>query len=295
MASPERQTILVTGGAGHVGSHVIEVLTQDPTNRVISLDNYFNGTPDNHVPGAEYREGHTKEIFDLVPEAPDVIYHLGEYARIQPSFEEPDKVFDMNRVGTLAVATFARDRKAKLIYAASSTKFAAEGDGRMQNPYSLSKAENVDMINGFGRWFPGFKYAIVYFYNAFGPREKGQGKYATAIEKFLLQRIAGEPITIVEPGTQRRSFTYVGDLAKGMIDVAKKGQGDGYSLNNEKSYSIKEIAEAIGGPIRMIKGYPGRSGTGDIPEKARAELGWHTTVDVLDYIKERLQAAGIDD
>ncbi|HEX7937828.1 MAG TPA: NAD-dependent epimerase/dehydratase family protein, partial [Gemmatimonadaceae bacterium] len=132
-----KRTILVTGGAGHVGSHVIEQLVADERNRVISLDNYFNGSVNNHIPGAEYREGHTRDIERLVPETPEVVYHMGEYARIAPSFDDVRAVFDMNMVGTFAVAEFCRVRRVKkLVYAASSTKFAIEGDGRHQNPYS---------------------------------------------------------------------------------------------------------------------------------------------------------------
>ncbi|HSQ33114.1 MAG TPA: NAD-dependent epimerase/dehydratase family protein, partial [Gemmatimonadaceae bacterium] len=205
---PQR-TILVTGGAGHVGSHVIELLVADDRNRVISLDNYSNGSRANHIAGAEYREGHTKDIALLVPETPDIVFHLGEYARIATSFEDAATVYDFNIVGTFGVVEFCRARRVpKLVYAASSTRFAIEGDGRHQNPYSFTKATNVDLINDYGRWF-GLPYAICYFYNAFGPRERGDGRYATLIAKFESLWRAGRPLAVVSPGTQRRSFTYV--------------------------------------------------------------------------------------
>jgi len=278
--------ILVTGGAGHVGSHIIEILVRDPNNQVISLDNYFNGSTKNHINGAEYRRGHTKNIDQLIPETPDIVFHLGEYARVTPSFDDVEKVYDMNIVGTFAVVEFCRKRGVgKLVYAASSTKFAIEGDGRHQNPYSFSKATNVDLINDYGRWY-NLPYAICYFYNAFGPREKGIGVYATLIAKFEQMYLKGEPFTVVKPGTQKRNFTYVGDLARGIISVAEKGQGDGYALGNTKGYSVIEIAEAFGGPIKMVDGYPGRAESGESPKKAREELGWDTTIDILDYIKD---------
>ena len=280
-----KKTILVTGGAGHVGSHVIELLVADPQNRVISLDNYFNGSAANHIAGAEYREGHTKDIARLVSEQPDIIYHLGEYARIAPSFEDVELVYDMNIAGTFAVAEFCRLRKAKkLVYAASSTKFAIEGDGRHQNPYSFTKATNVDLINDYGRWYK-MPYAICYFYNGFGPRERGDGKYATVIAKFERQYSLGEPLTVVRPGTQRRAFTHVRDLARGIVLTGKKGLGDRYALGQRKSYTILEIARAFGGPIRMVSGYAGRERARN-PIKARRELGWKPTIDVLDYIAE---------
>jgi UDP-glucose 4-epimerase len=279
------QTVLVTGGAGHVGSHLIEMLVADERHRVISLDNYFNGSKENHIAGAEYREGHTRDIERLVPEIPDVVYHLGEYARIAPSFEDVARVYDMNIVGTFAVAEFCRTRSVKkLVYAASSTKFAIEGDGRHQNPYSFTKAANVDLINDYGRWYK-LPYAICYFYNGFGPRERGDGKYATVIAKFERQYLRGEALTVVRPGTQRRAFTYVKDLARGILLVGRKGRGDGYALGQTKAYSILQIAKAFGGPIKLVSGYAGRAEAKNNAAKARA-VGWKPTLDVMDYIRD---------
>jgi UDP-glucose 4-epimerase len=281
-----KRTILVTGGAGHVGSHLIELLVADERNRVISLDNYSNGSPENHIAGAEYREGHTKDIARHVPETPDLVYHLGEYARVTPSFDDVATVYDFNIAGTFGVVEFCRERTVpKLVYAASSTKFAIEGDGRHQNPYSFTKATNVDLVNDYGRWF-GLPYAICYFYNAFGPRERGDGKYATLIARFESLWSAGRPLEVVEPGTQRRSFTYVGDLARGIVLVGEKGQGDGYALRADATYSVLDVARAFGGDIEMVQGYPGREDVADDPTRARDELGWKPTLDLMDYIRE---------
>lgn len=283
--------VLVTGGAGHVGSHVIEELLKDKRNKIISLDNYFNGSVKNHIKDArvEYRKGSTADIFKLVPETPNIIYHLGEYARIVQSFDEPDRVFEMNTRGTFAVVEFCRQRKAKkLVYAASSTKFGDDGkggDGRNHSPYTFSKAQNVDLIKNYGTWY-GLNYAICYFFNAYGPREVSTGRYATLIAKFQQLYLSGQAITVTRPGTQGRNFTYIKDIARGMVMVGKKGKGDGYALNNTKFYTMLDIAKAFGGKITMIDGDPGRNGTGDLPTKAREELGWDTTVDVLDYIMQ---------
>lgn len=279
-------TILVTGGAGHVGSHLAELLAADASHRVISLDNYFSGSRENHVAGVEYREGHTKDIDTLVPETPDIVFHLGEYARIAPSFEDVALTYEMNVVGTFAVADFCRRRSVgKLVYAASSTKFAVEGDGRHQNPYSFTKATNVDLITDFGRWYD-LPFAICYFYNAFGPRERGDEKYGTVIARFERRHLEGKSLQVVQPGTQRRAFTFVRDLARGIKLVGEKGSGDGYALGTGTSHSILEIAEAFGGPVELIEGYPGRAESAHDGRKAREELGWEPTVDVLDYIRE---------
>lgn len=284
-----QKTILVTGGAGHVGSHVIEMLVEDPNNKVISLDNYYNGSEKNHIPGAEYRRGHTKDIDKHVPETPDIVYHLGEYARVTPSIEDVETVFDLNIVGTFAVVEFCRKRTVgKLVYAASSTKFAIEGDGRHQNPYSFTKATNVDLVNDYGRWY-NLPYAICYFYNAFGPRERGEGRLATVTAIFQEAYLKGEPLKVVKPGSQKRNFTYVKDLARGLILAGEKGHGDGYALSNPNSYSITELAQAFGGPIEYVEGYPGRQESGDAPDKAK-ELGWEATVNVIDYIHDFVKA-----
>jgi UDP-glucose 4-epimerase len=285
-----KRTVLVTGGAGHVGSHLIEELVAEGGSRVISLDNYSNGRVENHIAGAEYRDGHTKDIERLVPETPDIVYHLGEYARIAPSFQDVAIVYDYNVTGTFAVAEFCRRRSVeKLVYAASSTRFAIEGDGRHQNPYSFTKSTNVDLLNDYGRWY-GLPYAICYFYNAFGPREVGDGPYATLIARFAAMRRRGETLTVVAPGTQRRAFTYVKDLARGIKLVGERGLGDGYALRNDRSYSVLDIAKAFGGPYEIVEGYAGREDVADDPRRAREELGWTATVDVLDYIAESMTA-----
>ena len=279
------RTVVVTGGAGHVGSHVVELLVAEPDTHVISLDNYFTGRRENHIPGAEYRVGHTKDIEELIPETPALVFHLGEYARIATSFGDVAMVYDFNITGTFAVAEFCRNRGVhKLVYSASSTKFAIEGDGRHQNPYAFTKATNVDLIKDFGRWYE-LPYAICYFYNGFGPREMGSGKYATLIASFETQYMAGAPLTVTAPGTQRRTFTYVKDLARGIIAAGARGHGDGYSLRAANSYSVMEIAQAFGGDIVLADGYPGRQDVVvESASKAEDELDWQPTVDVMDYI-----------
>lgn len=279
----KKLTILITGGAGFIGSHLCERLAQDPTNKVISLDNYFTGTKENHVAGVEYREGHTKDIEKLIPERPDIIYHLGEYARTEASFDDVPLVFDMNIVGTLAVLEFCRKKKSKLVYAGSSTKFADGGLGRDQSPYAWTKATNTELVRNYSEWFD-FPYAITYFYNVYGPGERA-GLHGTLIEIFRRKYLAGEPLTVRLPGTQRRNFTHVYDIVRGIVLVGQKGSGDEYGLGNEESYSILEIAQMFGMLPEMLPERKGNRMSGKIDtSRMKNEFGWKAEKSIKDYI-----------
>ncbi len=287
--SNAKRTALVTGGAGFVGSHLAEKLAADPDCRVISLDDYSRGKEANHVEGVDYREGHTKGIDELIPETPDIIFHLGEYARIAPSHDEPDVVLDKNIVGTAAVLEFCRHRKVKkLVYAGSSTKFAVEGDGRFQSPYAFSKATSADLVTAYGRWHK-LPYAIMYFYSVYGPREEGKGRYSTVVARFKQHYLEGRPLPVIAPGTQERGFTHVSDTVKGILRVAEQGQGDGYQLGAGRNISIRELAELFGAPVEMIEGRSGRQSSNLDLAKA-TELAWRPTIDITDHIKEFIAA-----
>jgi len=280
--------ILVTGGAGFIGSHLIERLVQDKNNKIISLDNYFTGSKDNHIQGAEYIEGHTKDIEKHIKEIPDIIYHLGEYSRPLTSFEDIELVWDMNKLGTFGVLEFCRKNSIRLIYAGSSTKFSqfsnSDLEGKNQSPYAYLKATNTDLVNNYGEWF-GLNYAITYFYNVSGGREMQTGKYATLIGIYIDKIKRGEKLSIYGSGTQKRSFTHIDDTISGIMLVGEKGKGDGYCISSEKNYSILEIAEMFGGELEML---PGKKGDRDFSEMdltKMKELGWSAKKNVKDYIK----------
>lgn len=281
------KTVLVTGGAGFVGSHLIEELVKNPAYRVISLDNYFTGSTDNHIPGAEYRKGHTKDIRQLVPEHVDLLYHLGEYSRVEQSILEPDIVHDLNTIGTRAVVEFWKTKRCKLVYAGSSTKFGDGGATRNTSPYARTKAENSEYIRTAGEEHA-LPYAITYFYNVYGPRERS-GVYGTVIEHFKRMYRSGTPCAVVAPGTQMRNFTHVNDIINALILVGEKGQGDEYGLGNEKAHSILEVAKMFGFTEQDIVLFPERAGnrmvSGIDTEKTRA-LGWRVERELSDYIAD---------
>lgn len=274
--------IVVTGGAGFVGSHLIKRLVADG-HRVISLDNYFSGSRENHVVGAEYREGHTKDIESLIPESPDLVYHLGEYSRVEKSFEDVETVWDLNKTGTFAVLEFVRVRGAKIIYAGSSTKFGDGGAGKDQSPYAWSKATNTELVKNYASWF-GVPYAITYFYNVYGPGERA-GAYGTVIEIFRQNYQAGKPLTVTAPGTQKRNFTHVDDIVEGLVLVGEKGEGKEYGLGDDRAYSIREVAELFGGNIMMLPERAGNRMQSDLDTSNARALGWKPTRALSEYIE----------
>jgi UDP-glucose 4-epimerase len=279
--------ILVTGGAGLIGSNLIKRLVAEG-HRVISLDNYFAGTKDAHVDGAEYREGHTKDIAQHVPETPDLIYHLGEYSRVEQSVLEPDVVQDLNVVGTAAVIDYWKDRKCKLVYAGSSTKFGDGGAARHTSPYAASKAANTELVKEVGDREK-LPYAITYFYNVFGPGER-YGVYGTVIESFKQMYLRGTPLTVVAPGTQQRNFTHVDDIVDGLIVVGERGEGDEFGLGNERALSLMEIAQLFGGEIMMMPERAGNRMQSGLDTSKAQSLGWKATRSVEEYIRAFIAA-----
>ncbi|PIR85315.1 ADP-L-glycero-D-manno-heptose-6-epimerase [Candidatus Kaiserbacteria bacterium CG10_big_fil_rev_8_21_14_0_10_45_20] len=281
---------VVTGGAGFVGSHLCERLVKEGYS-VISLDNYFTGSKENHVEGVEYREGHTKDIAGHIPETPSIIYHLGEYSRVHKSLEEPEVVLDLNIVGTLAVVNFWKTHGCKLVYTASSTKDdmvskAADGTlGKNLAPYTWAKAINVDLINNYGKWFS-LPYAITYFFNVYGPRERAWGNYGTVIETFRQNSIQCIPHKVNAPGTQTRAFTHVLDTIDGIVLVGEKGSGDGFNICAQDVCSIKGVAELFGGEIE-VKPQTKTSRSAQASDTSQIEqLGWKQKHTLKQYVEE---------
>lgn len=286
----DKKLILVTGGAGFIGSHLCARLVQEG-HTVISLDNYFTGSRENHVKGVDYREGHTKDIEKHIPETPDLIYHLGEYSRVEKSLEEPAVVWDLNKDGTFGVVEFWRKRGGKLLYAGSSTKFGDGGLGRDQSPYAWTKATNTELVRNYSAWY-GLPHAITYFYNVYGPGERA-GAYGTVIEIFRQKHLKGEPLTVNAPGTQKRNFTHIDDIIEGLVLVGADGMGDDFGIGDEQAYSILEVAQLFGGDISMQPASTGNRMSSAIDTAKTRALGWEPKKKLVDYIAE-VRAQPID-
>jgi len=276
--------VLVTGGAGFIGSHLCEELVKK-NNEVTSLDNYSTGSRDNHIDGVNYIVGDTKNIDKLIDFNPEIIFHLGEYSRVEQSFDDIEKVWRYNKDGIFSVLQFCRKTKAKLIYAGSSTKFSDYDTGQSQSPYAWTKATNTELVKHYGNWFH-IKYAITYFYNVYGGREIHKGKYATLIAIFKKQYKNNEPLTVVSPGTQLRNFTHINDIVDGLILVGDKGFGDNYGIGCSESYSILDIANFFGSDIKFLPERKGnRMSARVVCDKTKA-LNWRENYSVKKHIKE---------
>lgn len=278
-----QKIILVTGGAGFIGSQLCARLAKDG-HKVISLDNYFTGSRENHVAGVDYREGHTKNVEKHITETPNIIYHLGEYSRVEKSLKEPALVWDLNKDGTFGVLEFWRKRGGKLVYAGSSTKFGDGGLGRDQSPYAWTKATNTELVRNYSVWY-NLPHAITYFYNVYGPRERS-GAYGTVIEIFKQKYLAGESLTVNAPGTQKRNFTHVEDIIDGLILVGGDGTGDDFGIGDEQAYSILEVAQMFGGEIIMNPASQGNRMNSDIDTLKTRSLGWSPKKKLANYISE---------
>ncbi|MCC7357343.1 NAD-dependent epimerase/dehydratase family protein [Candidatus Uhrbacteria bacterium] len=281
----EKKCIVVIGGAGFIGAALCKELVPQE-HRIISVDNYFTGSTERHISGVEYRYGHSRDIAQIVPESPDLVFHFGEYSRVEKSFEDPIQViWDLNIAGTFSVLEFCRKKKCKLVYAGSSTKFADDGEGKNQSPYAWSKSANSELVCNYGKWFD-LDFAITYFYNVYGEGEISTGPYATVIGIFKQLYERGLPLTVVSPGTQARCFTHISDIVNGLMLVAEKGKGDGYDIGNPQAFSMIQVAKMFSEDIMMLPERKGNRQSAHIdPSKIRG-LGWEPRIALTNHIEQ---------
>ena len=249
--------LVVTGGAGFVGSNLIEKLLSKTNKKILSLDNYSSGSRKNHIKNSriKYIKGNTINIDKVLSKYRNKIhslFHFGEFARIYKSFEKFDSCFKSNSTGSNKVFKFCLDNKIKLIYSATSASFGKKGKDKNLSPYAFTKSKNLELLENLKTWFK-FKYEVIYFYNVYGPRQIKKGPMATVIGIFEDQYINNKAITVVKPGTQTRRFTHIDDTIRVCYEAWKRNKCCHYSIVNKKSYSILEVAKMFKRNIVMLK------------------------------------------
>lgn len=277
--------ILVTGGCGFVGTNLVKQLHKE-NNNVIVIDNYFAGKHENEIEGVTYINDHTKNIFNIdLPFQPDLVFHLGEYSKITPSYNEINTVFDLNILGSFTILEYAKQNNIPIIYAASSTRLALEGENH--SPYSFFKSIIVQLLKNYSDWY-GLKYSICYFYNVYGEHQDTcNNGWETVISIFEKQMKKDQPLTVVGDGSQRRDFTYVGDIVRGLIQASKVLQNEEYQLGSGKDFSILEVAKMFSDNITFIPERKGdRKYSKANTDETYLKLGWKPEMSLEKWINK---------
>jgi UDP-glucose 4-epimerase len=251
-----KNILVITGGAGFIGSNLILELLNFKKFNIISLDNYSSGLSSNHIKNkrVKYLRGNTKNIEILLKGYTDKIhsiFHFGEFARIYQSFRKINECFISNIEGSSNVFNFALKNKIKLIYSATSASLGNKGDDMNLSPYAFSKAKNLELLENLKRWF-GFRYEVVYFYNVYGEKQICKGDMATVVGIFEDHFKMGRKLPVVRPGTQVRRFTHVFDTVKACVFAWRQNKCKHYSIASKQSYSIIELAKLFKIKIRYL-------------------------------------------
>ena len=290
----KKNVIVVTGGAGFVGSNLINLLINKTKYHLISIDNYSSGSRKNHIKSnrVKYIKGETKDIFQLLKKPNKIvsIFHFGEFARIYQSFLKMNECISSNTVGSNEVFNFCLKNKIKLIYSATSASLGNRGNDKNLSPYAFTKSKNLELLENLKKWFK-FKYEVIYFYNVYGPNQICKGKMATVIGIFENYYKKRKPLPVVRPGNQTRRFTHINDTVEICYKAWRLNKNRYYSISNKKSYSIIKAAKLFRHkivflPARKGERYASALSTMSFSNKVHKNFG---KISLKNYIEEFLK------
>ena len=292
-----KNIIVVTGGAGFVGTNLISLLLKKTKKKIISLDNYSSGTKKNHLINSrvKYIHGDTREIQNKLikyKKKIEAVFHFGEFARIYQSFLKFDQCYASNSIGSKAVFKYCLDNKIKLIYSATSATLGNNGVDKNLSPYSFTKSKNLELLENLKKWF-NFKFEVIYFYNVYGPYQIEKGPMATVIGIFENQYKEKKPLTIVRPGSQTRRFTHIFDTVNICYEAYKKKKCCHYFATHKKYFSITDVAKMFKSRIIYLKPRPGERYRSALIKKSRNKkiIIKYGKINLKDYVRSFIKNA----
>jgi len=289
-----KNIIVVTGGAGFIGSNLIKYLIKKTKFKIISIDNYSTGTKKNHVKhkNIKYIKDKNINISKLLKNYKKrikVIFHFGEFSRIYQSFLKPRECLESNINNSFAVINFAKDNKIKIIYSATSSALGNNGKDENLSPYAWAKTKNIELIKNYSKWF-GLKYELLFFYNVYGPGQILSGPMSAVIGIFETQFKKKIPLTIVKPGSQKRDFTHIDDIIRGCYLAFIKGRQDEYMLCSKKQYTILQIAKMFKTKIKFLPKRKGDRSSSSVPNNnSLNHLQYIPKIHIKDYINSYIK------
>jgi UDP-glucose 4-epimerase len=286
-----KNKIVITGGAGFVGTNLIKLLLKKTKYKIISIDNYSSGTRINHIKDKriKYFKGNTINIEKIISNSKEIktVFHFGEFARIYQSFLRMNECIDSNTVGSNSVFNFCLKNNIKLVYSATSASLGNKGDDKNLSPYAFSKAKNLELLENLKKWF-NFKYEVIYFYNVYGPHQISKGPMSTVIGIFESCYKNGKPLPVVKPGSQTRRFTHIDDTVNVCYLAWKKNLCRHYSIANKKSYSLLSVAKMFKSKIKFLPKRPGERYASSLTNKNLSNkiYKYFGNIDLRNYIED---------
>jgi len=290
----KKDKIVITGGAGFVGTNLIKLFLKKTSYKIISIDDYSSGSKKNHIKDKriKYINGSSKNINKLINKPKEIksIFHFGEFARIYQSFLKMNQCIDSNTIGSNAVFNFCLKNNIKLIYSATSASLGNKGKDKNLSPYAFTKSKNLELLENLKKWF-NFKYEVIYFYNVYGPHQICTGQMSTVIGIFEDHYKRGKTLPVVKPGSQTRRFTHIFDTVEVCYYAWKKNLCRHYSISSKKSYSILKVAKMFKTKIKFLPRRAGERYASALTNKNLSNqiFKYYGKISLKDYINDFLR------